>query len=274
MTDITQWIGRTASSIERADERPLRSLAATLDLDITAQLEAGEVPAMWHWLYFVSDTATARLGPDGHQPRGEFLPPVELPRRMFASGKATFSRPASIGEMLQRDSTVAAVVEKAGRHGRLVLVTVQSRVHGEKGPVVDEEQVIAYTDAPPATPVTAAEPVPPGDIALSVETNTVLLFRFSALTFNSHRIHFDLPYARSVEGYSNLVVQGPLVALLALHLGTRLVHSAPRIFDFRAWAPFFVGEVIELRAHESAGGADITAYRRDATPGMTAALAL
>jgi 3-methylfumaryl-CoA hydratase len=274
MTDFTQWVGTTASSIERADERPLRSLAATLDLDVTAELEAGEVPAMWHWLYFLPDTSTAFLGPDGHPPRGVFMPPVELPRRMFAGGKATFSQSASIGEILQRESTVAAVVEKDGRQGRLVLVTVRSQVYGERGPVVDEEQVIAYTNAPPALPVTITKPIPPGDVALSVETNTVLLFRFSALTFNSHRIHFDLPYTRSVEGYSNLVVQGPLVALLMLHLGTRLLQSAPRMFEFRASAPFFVGEVIELRAHGSAEGADITAYRQDATPGMTAVLAI
>src|SRR5687768_13715500 len=105
MTDFSDLVGMTASSTERAEERPVRSLAATLDLDVTAEIEAGQVPAMWHWLYFLPETATARLGTDGHPPRGELLPPVESHRRMFAGGKSIFSRRASIGGMLRRDSS-------------------------------------------------------------------------------------------------------------------------------------------------------------------------
>ena len=272
MKQFSQWIGTTASSSERADERPLRLLAATLNLDVTAELKAGVVPAMWHWLYFLPDTPTAGLGLDGHPPRGEFLPPVELPRRMYAAGKATFFRHASIGETLQRDSTVADVVEKEGHEGPLVLVTVRSRIYGDQGPILDEEQTIVYTAVPPSPPVETVQSAPSGDIELTVETSTVMLFRFSALTFNSHRIHFDLPYARSVEDYSNLVVQGPMVALLALHVGARLLQMAARTFAFRARAPFFVGDPIELRANRSATGSDIAAYRGDASPGMTATI--
>jgi 3-methylfumaryl-CoA hydratase len=245
MTDtldhLRRWVGRTQEIGEVVDLLRARALQATLD-DPAPALEAGEpLPPLWHWLYFWSVTPEAGLGPDGHAARGEFLPPVNLPRRMLAGGRLTFLRPLTAGSMAKRRSTVAEVSAKQGSSGRLVFVTLAHEISDKAGPCIREEQDIVFR-----------EPAKPGEIPRreaapavlpwrqQVTPDPVLLFRYSALTFNGHRIHYDLKYATEEEGYPGLVVHGPLLATLMAGLVRRQAPDRQVTgFRYRAVRPVF-----------------------------------
>ncbi len=220
-------------------------------------------PPLAHWAFFVPDVRDADIGPDGHPRRGGFLPPIALPRRMFAASAMEFSAPLTLGDRATMVTRVADVSHKRGRSGDLVFVEVERAIKQNGVLCVRERQSFVYRDNGSA----AAEPIPSAPLPQGErwQPDEVNLFRFSAATFNSHRIHYDLPYAREVEGYPALVVHGPFTA-------TRLAQFAMRDgplarFAFRAMAPLFLGQPIFLR---SAGEGAAEAVRCDGTVAMRA----
>ncbi len=236
------WIGRSETREERLAPFPANALAATLDRSDPPYREGDALPPLWHWLHFLPISPLAEAGEDGHPARGGFLPPVPLPRRMWAGSRLAFLRPLLIGETSRRVSTVTKVEHKAGKSGDLVFVTVRHELTGEQGPSIEEEHDIVYRGLPtPGAPAPAAiaAPADPG-WRFAIRPDPVLLFRYSALTFNSHRIHYDLDYVTRVEGYPGLIVHGPLIATLLLD-GLRRAHPERRVahFAFRAIAPTF-----------------------------------
>jgi 3-methylfumaryl-CoA hydratase len=255
--DYTAWIGRSRSAEDIAGATPVRALAAMLDLAEPAVRPGDPIPPAWHWLYFLAMPAQAELGPDGAEARGEFLPPVALPRRMWAGGTFTFHQPIRLGERLSRLSTIRSVQRKTGKQGALVFVTLGHEISGESGPAVTEEHVIVYRPAArpgeTAPPQTApADPVWRG----IVPPDPVLLFRFSALTFNGHRIHYDRDYATGTEGYPGLVVHGPLQAMLLLELLRKAVpNRAVRRFEYRSLAPIFDTHAFSVNGRPESEGA-------------------
>ena len=238
---LRDWIGRTEQRSDDVTATPVAALSATLDRDDAAPLPGTDLPPLWHWLYFTPLARHGEIGPDGHPKRGGFLPPVPLPRRMWAGGRLDFHHPLRLGDEITRTSRIAGVDIKQGRSGALVFVTVRHEVHNAQGLAIGEEHDIVYRDAP-ATDAAPPPPAAPADETFSrlVTPDPVLLFRYSALTFNSHRIHYDRPYVTDVEGYPGLIVHGPLIATLLLDL---LRHERPDVrvkrFSFKALRPVF-----------------------------------
>lgn len=250
-----EWVGRTRRVEDHVSLQAARMLAATLDQD-PESLRAGDpLPLGWHWTHFNGSAARSRLAEDGHEARGAFLPPVPLARRMWAGGRLRFHRPLEIGGHVARISTIERVSEKEGRSGPLVFVTVGHRFEDGSGLLLEEEQDLVYREPPRGA--REPEPVrhPPADAELvgGFAADEVTLFRFSALTFNGHRIHYDHPYATGREGYPGLVVHGPLIALLLLEHGARLL-PGPRSYRYRAVAPLFANEGFTLSARTSTAG--------------------
>ena len=237
---LQQWTGRTERRNDVVTAAPLAALAATLDRDAAGP--GAEVPPLWHWLFFTPQPRQSEIGPDGHAKRGGFLPPVPLPRRMWAGGRLEFLQPLHVGDAIVRDSRIVKVGAKSGRSGELVFVTVRHEVSNARGIALTEEHDIVYRDmpvpgAPPPTPQSA-----PNDPSFSrnVIPDPVLLFRYSALTFNAHRIHYDRAYVTQVEGYPGLIVHGPLIATLLADLVRRELPDAQmRRFTFTAMRPLF-----------------------------------
>ncbi|WP_261535305.1 HTD2 family dehydratase [Burkholderia multivorans] len=238
------WIGRREDSGDRITPAPIRLLRATLD-DAEPSALPDVLPPLWHWLYFLPGERQSNIGIDGHPRRGGFLPPVALPRRMWAGGRLQFLRPLAVDTPIQRRSTIANVQSKSGRSGQLVFVTVLHEIGDAHGVAIREEQDIVYRDAPPpaaaGTPAPAPQPAPTDEQYSRIVTpDPVLLMRFSALTFNGHRIHYDRPYAMEEEGYPGLVVHGPLIAMLLMEeLRRRHPDKTIRAFDFKAVSPLF-----------------------------------
>ena len=236
------WIGRTETLHDVATPVPLQALAATLDRDDPPAQPGTPVPPCWHWLYFLPMHRQSALGPDGHARRGGFLPPVPLPRRMWAGSRFEFLAPLYAGQAIRRDSRIADVRLKEGRSGPLVFVQVQHEIHAEGRRAIVEVHDIVYRDLPqPGEPAAAALPAPQDAVwRREITPDDVLLFRYSALTFNGHRIHYDRRYVTEVEGYPGLVVHGPLIATLLLDLLRRQLPAAQvRRFAFKAMHPIF-----------------------------------
>lgn len=252
--DYSDAIGRTERHLQTLDVERAAALAATLDHDV-APVAGDAVPPGWHWLYFNPFVPRSSVGSDGHPKRGGFLPAVTLPRRMWAGGRLTYHRPLRLGEETEKLSEIMNVKAKTGRAGNLVFVTVRHRLSQDGTLCIEEEQDIVYRDAAaPGAPKPAPTPAP--DDAVRSETVTpdpVLLFRYSALTSNGHRIHYDRTYAREEEDYRDLVVHGPLTATLlqgfATESGGRLVR-----FEFRGMAPLFVDRAFTLEAGPASDG--------------------
>lgn len=240
--NFQEWVNRTQTETDIVTLAPVQSLAAALDS--AAAYEAGSrLPALWHWLYFLPKALWSGIGSDGHPKRGGFLPPVALPRRMWAGSRLQWEdEPLLVGDAIERTSIIESVQNKTGQSGSLTFVKVRHEVRKANGALaITEWQDIVYRDAPPPNAAPAASPKPaPGNERWnqSIRPDPVLLFRFSALTFNSHRIHYDRPYAQNEEGYPGLVVHGPLLAVLMMQLANR---HAPerrvRSFEFRGLSP-------------------------------------
>lgn len=248
---LARWVGRETKSRGRLTAELVDRFQATLEL---TAFDADALPVGIHWCVGLEAAATSELGPDGHPPRGGFLPPVPYPRRMWASGKLDYLRPLRTGEILERRSRIAAVEPKSGRSGRLCFVTVSHEVAADGEVAIRETQNIVFREATPGgggaeiapRDAGAAETPPPG--SREARPSEAMLFRYSALTFNAHRIHYDLPYARAEEGYPGLVVHGPLQAtLLADHAARELGRPLGR-FTFRGQGPAFAGVPLTLRA--------------------------
>ena len=245
---LRSWIGRSEQRTDTITAAPLAALAATLDRDDPAPGIGTAVPPLWHWLYFLPIARQSELGSDGHPRRGGFLPPVELPRRMWAGGRLSFERPLRVGDVATRASRIADVAAKDARSGPLVFVTVRHELSTPEGRALGEEHDIVYRGLPSAGSA-APPPRAPTDeaFARTVVPDDVLLFRYSALTFNGHRIHYDRRYVTEVEGYPGLIVHGPLIATLLLDLLRRERPDATVVrFDFKAVSPLFDLHPFEL----------------------------
>lgn len=242
------YLGRTETREDRLDPRLVEGLAATLG----RPMPTDEVPPLWHWMLFQDWRAPDAVGTDGHPRRGGFLPPVhDLPRRMWAGGRLEFHAQAlRADDRVARLSTIAAISEKVGGSGRLVFVTVRHEITGPRGPVLTEEHDIVYRGAEGAA-VRAPDAAPEftADARLDLTPDALLLFRYSALTGNGHRIHYDFPYVTGEEGYPGLVVHGPLQATL---MAQTILDAAPgrRLarFAFRGKRPCFAGNALSVLA--------------------------
>ncbi|MGO4307508.1 FAS1-like dehydratase domain-containing protein [Cupriavidus sp. RAF12] len=248
VAELREWIGRSETRTETLAIEPVLALAATFDLDGDA-VARQPLPPLWHWLYFLPRAPQHVLGADGHPALGGFLPPVPLPRRMWAGGELTFARGLRVGDTVTRTSTITDVQHKSGRTGELWFVTVEHVLTVDGETALTERHDIVYRAMPekgqPQSPRPRLEQV--AQFGRELVADPVLLFRFSALTFNGHRIHYDLDYVRDVEGYPGLIVHGPLQAMLTLEL---LRHARPdakvRRFGFRGLAPLFHQDTVTV----------------------------
>jgi 3-methylfumaryl-CoA hydratase len=269
LDDLKAWIGRSETLRDQIGATPVKALNATLDHPEMAVESGTPLPPLWHWLYFLPLHRQSEIGPDGHAKRGGFLPPVPLPRRMWAGSQFDFRSPVRVNDAVERTSTIADVTVKEGRSGKLVFVKVRHelRCNGSADPAIVEFHDIVYREAkqpgdvePP--PQAAATGAP---WQREIVPDDVLLFRYSALTFNGHRIHYDRKYVTEVEGYPGLIVHGPLIATLLMDLVRRHAPGADvASFRFKAVRPTFdlnpfrvnglrTGNEIKLWAQDHAG---------------------
>ena len=242
MEHLRDWIGRSETRGDDATAAPVAGLNATLDRDDPHPMPGSDVPPLGHWLYFTPLTQQSQIDADGHARRGDFLPPVPLPRRMWAGGRLEFLHPLRIGDELIRTSRIADVSVKSGRSGELVFVTVRHEISNARGMAITEEHDIVYRDEPSPGALPPTPQAAPVDETFSrlITPDSVLLFRYSALTFNGHRIHYDRPYVTQVEGYPGLIVHGPLIATLLMDLVRRQFPEARVVrFSFKALRPIF-----------------------------------
>lgn len=256
LTALRQWIGRNETVQDTITPRLEASFRATLDR-MPGQPAAGDLAtAGIHWCLAPPIALMDALGDDGHPRRGGFLPPVPLPRRMWAGGKLTFLGPLEVGEVVTRTSRVEDVAIKEGRSGTLCFVTVHHAWSTERGPALDEWQDIVYRALDGNTPLAAAAPVaqPEALWQRCWTCDPVLLFRYSALTFNGHRIHYDRRYVTEIEGYPDLIVHGPLQATVLMALAAEAQGETPRRFRFRSVAPLFATGPFTAKASREAGG--------------------
>ncbi|MEQ1692131.1 MAG: MaoC family dehydratase N-terminal domain-containing protein [Gemmatimonas sp.] len=251
--NILDWIGREQVAEDTITIAPLVSLSATLDRDDPTPREGDALPPLWHWLYFLPRTAMRDVGSDGHAKLGGFLPPLSLPRRMWAGSRVTFVHAPRVGESVRRVSRIVDVIEKTGSSGQLVFITVQHDTFTPRGLAISESQDLVYRTLPSSGSATAAAPTEtaaPSTFSRAITPDPVLLFRYSALTFNSHRIHYDRRHATDVEGYPGLVVHGPLIATLLLDLLRREKPEARvRTFTFKAQRPLFDTAPFSVHGH-------------------------
>lgn len=250
--NLNDWVGRRDIKEDVISPWPIKGLSATFDLPAPDLSIGGVIPLGWHWLYFLEAASASELGVDGHPKRGGFLPPIELPRRMWAGGRIQFNRALRIGEVARKESEILSLESKSGRSGEMVFVVVRHTIYGSNEIVLVEEQDIVYRGA-----------AKPGDVQVVgkpvekaakwqriINANSTLLFRFSALTFNGHRIHYDLPYATKEECYPELVVHGPLQAMLLLGECQRHMNKPLSKFRYRGVAPLFQPHVFTVNSLE------------------------
>ncbi|MDP2958833.1 MAG: MaoC family dehydratase N-terminal domain-containing protein [Longimicrobiales bacterium] len=268
---VEDAVGRQRTERDEATLFPARGMRALLDRDPAAVAPGDVLPWGWHWLYFKPVEPQAELGEDGHPQRGRFLPGGPLGRRMWAGGALRFFEPLRLGDGIERVSTVTSVTAKEGRSGKLVFVTIGHRVSGPRGLACDEDQHLVYrrpgdSVAPRVVPPEATPPEGEPEWEEAFLPTSTALFRFSALTFNPHRIHYDHPYATEREGYRGLVVHGPLLTLLLLDAGIRRTPGRTAgVFTYRAVAPAFADEMITLvgQTERSGAGVRLHALNRD-----------
>ncbi|MFG1285083.1 FAS1-like dehydratase domain-containing protein [Xanthobacter autotrophicus] len=266
-TPFASWIGRTRSDADEVSAAAHARFRATLD-GYLAPVEDGHAAPGFHWCLAPECAPPSALGPDGHPEKGTFLPPVELPRRMWAGGALELLRPLQLGEAVERRTRIGAISRKTGRSGSLVFVALHREVMTPGGLAIKERQDIVYRGTQearqPEDGQTRVRPVEESEMISTFEPDTVLLFRYSALTFNAHRIHFDLEYATGVEGHAGLVVHGPLQATVLLNAATRAGARPPSRFAYRGLAPFTAGTRGSVRARPD-GAAQLAVWIEDAT---------
>jgi 3-methylfumaryl-CoA hydratase len=250
-TDYSTWIGRTEQVHDPLSCVQAQAAKATFDETGAPLADGDALPLPWHWFHFLPRAPQAALDADGHPQRGGFLPPIPYPRRMFAGARIQVHRPLRVGVAAVREGRIANVVMKSGKSGALAFVTVAYRFLQDGLLCLEEEQDIVYREPGPAiaAPQPAELPAPPaGSWSRTLRPDPRLLFRFSALTFNAHRIHYDRDYAVGVEGYPGLVVHGPLTAVLLLQLVRQSTDRPVLGFSFRGVAPLFDGGPVRLLA--------------------------
>ncbi|MEO8024349.1 MaoC family dehydratase N-terminal domain-containing protein [Polaromonas sp.] len=267
LTKLHGWVGQTETLSDSITAAPVRALSATLDRDDADPAPGTPLPELWHWLYFLPTARQSGLGPDGHPQRGGFLPPVPLPRRMWAGGRLQWHQQVlQVGDAVTRTSRIESVTHKSGRTGDLVFVLVKHEVRNARGLALTEEHDIVYRANPQAAdpgpqPQAAEKNAAWSDI---VTPDDVLLFRYSALTFNGHRIHYDRKYVTEVEGYPGLIVHGPLIATLLVNLLRNNIPGARLLtFEFRAVRPVFDLWPFKLHGTPSADGKNVKLWTED-----------
>jgi 3-methylfumaryl-CoA hydratase len=265
---LESWVGRSEVHRDVITAAPVIALGATLDHGAADVGLGMALPPLWHWLYFLPTHRQSGIGPDGHPRRGGFLPPVPLPRRMWAGGQLAFHSPIRIGDDVTRTSTIDEVKSKGGRSGNLVFVKVRHeiRCNGAADPALVEFHDIVYRQAQQAgDPPPPAQPAPAGAIwQREVKPDPVLLFRYSALTFNGHRIHYDRSYVTEVEGYPGLIVHGPLIATLLLDLlWLEQPQAQVAAFSFRAVRPTFDLNAFKLSGAPQPDGKSVRLWASD-----------
>lgn len=258
MTDWADWIGRSRTTEDVVTPAMVAGLNATLDTETVAQA-SGPAPQGIHWLLANPHAPMREIDADGHPRRGDFLPPIDLPRRMWAASEVTYVAPIAIGEPLRITSTVASITPKTGSTGALVFVAVDHRITAQDEMRVVERQTIVYREPGGNASADASEPTPAA-FERVVTPDPVMLFRYSALTFNAHRIHYDRSYARDVEGYPDLVVHGPLTASLLIDLCARTFGpNRLKTFAFRGVGPAYVGQALRLCGNRTDTGLTLEA---------------
>jgi 3-methylfumaryl-CoA hydratase len=265
---LRSWIGRSERSGDTVNPAPVAALTATLDHPATPIRDGTILPPLWHWLYFLPMHRQSEIGDDGHAKRGGFLPPVPLPRRMWAGSQFEFRSPIRVGDRVERTSTIDDVTAKEGRTGKLVFVKVRHEVRCNEAaePALVEFHDIVYRDAQGPDDVVSLPQAAPAEAAWrrQIVPDDVLLFRYSALTFNGHRIHYDRQYVTQVEGYPGLIVHGPLIATLLMDLLRRHLPDADvASFRFKAVRPTFDLNAFHVRGQPMADGKSIRLWASD-----------
>lgn len=272
---LRQWIGNTEITEQTISVEPLHRMRATLDYSADPINPGAELPPLWHWIYFITPTRASELGHDGHAALGQFMPPVPLPRRMWAGGRFEFNAAIRVGETARRVSTIRDVKVKHGRSGTLCFVEVEHCIFVANELRFSEVHNIVYRDAPrpgePAVvPTLAAQDA---QWTREVTPSSTLLFRYSALTFNSHRIHYDLDFCRQVEGYPGLVFHGPLTATLLLELAReKNPGQVLAAYEFRAHSPLFDHAPFTINGKMEGNKVILWAANADKRLAMTATL--
>ena len=272
-----QWIGRRERQLDDLDPWRARAAAAMLDCEALDLRPGAPLPPLWQWFYFLATVPQSSLSLDGHPQRGGFMPPIELPRRMFAGSRMTFHRPLRLGQPAERRAEIRDVQQKAGRSGGLAFVTVDYAYYQADKLSIEEQQDIVYREA--GAPVSAPQALDPpaleeGIWSREFSADSRVLFRFSALTFNAHRIHYDRAYARDEEGYPGLIVHGPLTAMLLADLVRRNDARRVATFSFRGAAPLFDLAPLRLRGMPTDDSVDLEARSPDERIALTATATL
>jgi 3-methylfumaryl-CoA hydratase len=268
---LRKWIGRSTQVSDIVTAQQVKGLRATLFLDIGEPKKVDAAPFTMHWCLAPPVVAMSELGADGHAARGGFLPPVPLPRRMWAGGELEFFDTLRVGDEVTRTSRIAEVTMKEGSTGELCFVSVDHLVTTPRGTAIRERQDIVYRDVSttPAAPAKAAAPPPVPQHRETHMADTVLLFRYSALTFNGHRIHYDRDYVTKVEGYPGLIFHGPMQAALLVEFFAKLNGgAAPKKFNYRGVQPLFEGSEFSVNANASENGMELWTANSHGAPTM------
>lgn len=270
--DWMAWIGRTELVEDEICLAQALAAAATLEPPSGPPTVGSPLPPLWHWFYFLPRAPQSQLSSDGHPQRGGFIPPIPYPRRMFAGARIRFHHPLLIGQPARREGVIRNITQKSGRSGPLAFVTVGYQIYQHDTLCIEEEQDIVYREPGPPLPApTVSELAPvPDAITCTIVPDTRLLFRFSALTFNAHRIHYDRPYAQQEEGYPGLVVHGPLVAVLLMELARHHIDRPISGFSFRSQAPLFDLAPFRLLARIGDGRVELEAQGPDGVTALSA----
>ena len=248
MNPFNAWVGNKESVEDVASPRPTQMLQALLNAEHhTLQT----LPHLYHWLYFLPLVNNQHIAEDGHPHKGGFLPPIPFPKRMWAGSRVEFVSPIRLGQSLRRDSEILDIQFKQGKSGAMYFVTVEHRIYADDHLSIIEQQDIVYRDQTTATTATTAT------YSVLYPVNSVSLFRYSAITFNAHRIHYDRPYATEIEGYPGLVVHGPFLATLLIHHFKQHCDSTIKKFEFRAIQPVFDFDDVHVCGDVLKGHADL-----------------
>jgi 3-methylfumaryl-CoA hydratase len=270
---LRQWIGRSSEASDIVTAQLVKGLRATLFMEIGVPKPGDAAPFTAHWCLAQPVFPMSELGPDGHPARGGFLPPVPLPRRMWAGGELEFFEPLRVGDEMTRTSRIADVTMKTGSSGALCFVSVDHLITTPRGTALRERQDIVYRDISATQPSAPAKPpAPPPPSAQHRESHmadAVLLFRYSALTFNGHRIHYDRDYVTKVEGYPGLIFHGPMQAAFLVEFAARLHGgAAPKKFSYRGVQPLFEGSEFSVNANNSGTGMELWTANSAGQPTM------
>lgn len=268
---LLEWTNKTTEAEDTIRLQPANFMEATLNRPPKLK-EGDNLPPLWHWIYFLEAKPESDLGRDAHPKKGDFLPPIQLPRRMWAGGRFTFYNDLVIGEKAKKITTIKKIVEKEGSAGPLCFITLEHKIYSKDEISIIEEQDLVYLQdqqGSKSLPL-AQNNVEKADFSQEIYPSAILLFRYSALTFNGHRIHYDLDYAKNVEGYDGLVFHGPLTATLLLDLALKERKQPIKKYSFRGIAPLSNLDCFWIEGKSEDNAAILWARRKDGVVAMKA----